>query len=186
MPKDALFRIASMTKPITALGILILADEGKLSIEDPVEKHLAGVSWPNVGSRPQRGHHDLEETNAPDYLARSADAHVGAAESPARGARRPVRQTEPHPGRSGDGGLPETARIRAGIKMGLLQSRHRYPGTGSSKSYPTSPTRISSENGSSNRSGMVDTNFLPAFPSGASAASKHLVPTVYAKNKPVS
>jgi len=40
MPKDALFRIASMTKPITAIGIMILADEGKLAIDDPVEKHL--------------------------------------------------------------------------------------------------------------------------------------------------
>jgi CubicO group peptidase (beta-lactamase class C family) len=40
MPKDALFRIASMTKPITALGIMMLVDEGKLSVEDPVEKHL--------------------------------------------------------------------------------------------------------------------------------------------------
>jgi CubicO group peptidase (beta-lactamase class C family) len=40
MPRDALFRIASMTKPITAIGIMILADEGKLSVEDPVEKHL--------------------------------------------------------------------------------------------------------------------------------------------------
>jgi CubicO group peptidase (beta-lactamase class C family) len=40
MPKDALFRIASMTKPITAAGIMILADEGKLSVDDPVEKHL--------------------------------------------------------------------------------------------------------------------------------------------------
>jgi CubicO group peptidase (beta-lactamase class C family) len=40
MPKDALFRIASMTKPITAIGIMILADEGKLSVDDPVEKHL--------------------------------------------------------------------------------------------------------------------------------------------------
>lgn len=40
MPKDALFRIASMTKPITALGIMILVDEGKLAVEDPVEKHL--------------------------------------------------------------------------------------------------------------------------------------------------
>jgi CubicO group peptidase (beta-lactamase class C family) len=40
MRKDALFRIASMTKPITAAGILILADEGKLSVDDPVEKYL--------------------------------------------------------------------------------------------------------------------------------------------------
>src|SRR5438874_12741839 len=40
MPKDALFRIASMTKPITAVGIMMLVDEGKLAIDDPVEKHL--------------------------------------------------------------------------------------------------------------------------------------------------
>jgi CubicO group peptidase (beta-lactamase class C family) len=40
MPKDAIFRIASMTKPVTAIGIMILAEEGKLSVDDPVEKHL--------------------------------------------------------------------------------------------------------------------------------------------------
>ncbi|HEY1379051.1 MAG TPA: serine hydrolase domain-containing protein, partial [Gemmataceae bacterium] len=40
MPKDALFKIASMTKPITAIGIMMLADDGKLSVEDAVEKHL--------------------------------------------------------------------------------------------------------------------------------------------------
>ncbi|HEV3166719.1 MAG TPA: serine hydrolase domain-containing protein [Isosphaeraceae bacterium] len=40
MRSDTLFRIASMTKPITAIGIMMLADEGKLSVDDPVEKHL--------------------------------------------------------------------------------------------------------------------------------------------------
>jgi CubicO group peptidase (beta-lactamase class C family) len=40
MTRDALFRIASMTKPITAAGIMILVDEGKLTVDDPVEKHL--------------------------------------------------------------------------------------------------------------------------------------------------
>jgi CubicO group peptidase (beta-lactamase class C family) len=40
MTQDAIFRIASMTKPITAIGIMMLVDEGKLSVEDPVEKHL--------------------------------------------------------------------------------------------------------------------------------------------------
>jgi CubicO group peptidase (beta-lactamase class C family) len=40
MPKDAIFRIMSMTKPITAMGIMLLRDEGKLSIDDPVEKYL--------------------------------------------------------------------------------------------------------------------------------------------------
>ncbi len=40
MSRDAVFRIASMTKPITAIGIMILQEEGKLSVDDPVEKHL--------------------------------------------------------------------------------------------------------------------------------------------------
>jgi CubicO group peptidase (beta-lactamase class C family) len=40
MAPDTLFWIASMTKPITATAVMMLADEGRLSIEDPVEKHL--------------------------------------------------------------------------------------------------------------------------------------------------
>ena len=40
MAKDSLFWIASMTKPVTALGVMMLVEEGKLSIDDPVSKHL--------------------------------------------------------------------------------------------------------------------------------------------------
>jgi CubicO group peptidase (beta-lactamase class C family) len=40
MRADNLFWIASMTKPMTAVAVLMLQDEGKLSIADPVEKHL--------------------------------------------------------------------------------------------------------------------------------------------------
>ncbi len=40
MTKDTLFRIASMTKPITALAVLMLQEDGKLNVEDPVEKYL--------------------------------------------------------------------------------------------------------------------------------------------------
>jgi CubicO group peptidase (beta-lactamase class C family) len=40
MPKDAIFQIMSMTKPVTGAAIMILAEEGKLSLTDPVEKHL--------------------------------------------------------------------------------------------------------------------------------------------------
>lgn len=41
MPPNALFWIASMTKPMAAVCVLQLHEAGKLSIEDPVEKHLA-------------------------------------------------------------------------------------------------------------------------------------------------
>ncbi len=37
---DAQFRIASLSKPITALGILLLADQGRLHLDDPVLKYL--------------------------------------------------------------------------------------------------------------------------------------------------
>ncbi len=40
MPKDALFWIASMSKPITGAALMILVDEGKVRVEDPVEKYL--------------------------------------------------------------------------------------------------------------------------------------------------
>lgn len=40
MTRESLFWIASMTKPVTALAVMMLQDEGKLSIDDPVAKHL--------------------------------------------------------------------------------------------------------------------------------------------------
>ena len=40
MKADQIFQLHSMTKPMVAIGILMLAEEGKLSISDPVEKHL--------------------------------------------------------------------------------------------------------------------------------------------------
>lgn len=40
MRRDSLFRIASMTKPITALAVMQLVEEGKVYVDDPVEKYL--------------------------------------------------------------------------------------------------------------------------------------------------
>jgi CubicO group peptidase (beta-lactamase class C family) len=37
---DAIFQLHSMTKPVVAIGAMILMEEGKLSLNDPVEKHL--------------------------------------------------------------------------------------------------------------------------------------------------
>jgi CubicO group peptidase (beta-lactamase class C family) len=40
MQKDTIFQIMSMTKPVTAIGIMMLAEEGKLALRDPVERYL--------------------------------------------------------------------------------------------------------------------------------------------------
>ena len=40
LPEDALFRIFSMTKPITAVAAMILYEEGKFQLGDPVSKFL--------------------------------------------------------------------------------------------------------------------------------------------------
>src|SRR5204862_3272598 len=37
---DALFWIASQSKPITATAFMMLVDEGKVSLDDPLEKYL--------------------------------------------------------------------------------------------------------------------------------------------------
>jgi CubicO group peptidase (beta-lactamase class C family) len=40
MQKDTIFQIMSMTKPVTAIGIMMLAEQGKLALRDPVEQYL--------------------------------------------------------------------------------------------------------------------------------------------------
>lgn len=40
MTRDTLFRIASMTKPVTSIAALMLWEEGKLRLEDPITKWL--------------------------------------------------------------------------------------------------------------------------------------------------
>ena len=41
---DSLFRLASMTKPITAAAVMGLYDRGALSLDDPVARFLPSIS----------------------------------------------------------------------------------------------------------------------------------------------
>ncbi|MGV9407719.1 serine hydrolase domain-containing protein [Streptomyces sp. NPDC003674] len=61
---DTLWRIYSMTKPVTAVAVLLLVEEGRLSLDDPLDKHLPafagarvyeGGSGADVRTRPARG-----------------------------------------------------------------------------------------------------------------------------------
>jgi len=42
MPVNAIFAIASMTKPVTSMAIMMLFEDGKLKLDDPVSKYLTG------------------------------------------------------------------------------------------------------------------------------------------------
>ena len=44
MPANAIFSIASMTKPVTSVAIMMLMEAGKLQLDDPVSKYLDGYA----------------------------------------------------------------------------------------------------------------------------------------------
>jgi CubicO group peptidase (beta-lactamase class C family) len=46
---DTIFWIASMTKPVTATAVMLLQDEGKLSVEDPVGDYLPELAHLKTG-----------------------------------------------------------------------------------------------------------------------------------------
>jgi len=55
MTRDALFRLASSSKPITAAAILMLMEEGKLKLTDPVAKYIPEFQNSKVALETVRG-----------------------------------------------------------------------------------------------------------------------------------
>jgi len=48
MEVDTLFRIASMTKPVTSLAVMMLYEEGHFFLDDPISKYIPGFSDPQI------------------------------------------------------------------------------------------------------------------------------------------
>ena len=48
---SAIFRIASMTKPVTSLAAMMLCDDGAVTLDDPVVQHLPEYAQPPVVTR---------------------------------------------------------------------------------------------------------------------------------------
>jgi CubicO group peptidase (beta-lactamase class C family) len=56
MPKDGIFRLASMSKPITAVAVMMMVEEGKIRLTDPVSRFIpefkgSKVAMPRPGAR---------------------------------------------------------------------------------------------------------------------------------------
>jgi CubicO group peptidase (beta-lactamase class C family) len=61
---DSIFRIASMTKPITSAALMILWEEGRFALTDPVAKHIPEFA----GLKVRRADGSLEEQRAPQTM----------------------------------------------------------------------------------------------------------------------
>lgn len=59
MKNDAIFRIASQSKALISVGIMILQEEGKLMISDPVSKYIPEFAETTVAQPRQGGGYDV-------------------------------------------------------------------------------------------------------------------------------
>ena len=78
MPVNAIFSIASMTKPVTSVAIMMLFEEGKLKLDDPVSKYLTRLRQPAGHYEVQREGRNLRNAagEAADDDPAFADAHL--------------------------------------------------------------------------------------------------------------
>lgn len=98
MRADDIFWIASMTKPITAVCVAILADEGKLNFDDPLAKHLpefAGLIVSENGqtvkpSRPVTLRDVMTHTSGMGEMT-DREPHLTLAETSRRLSQQPLR-----------------------------------------------------------------------------------------------
>ncbi len=72
MKTDAIVRIYSMTKPITTVAAMILVDEGKIGLDDPVSKHLPEFK----GGKIQVGKGDESTDVKHDFTVRDLMRHT--------------------------------------------------------------------------------------------------------------
>jgi len=98
MRTDDIFWIASMSKPITAVCIAVLADDGKLSFDDPLAKHLPEFAEVMVSEKGQRIKPSRPITLR-DFLTHTSglgdmtnrEAHLTLAETSKRLSQQPLR-----------------------------------------------------------------------------------------------
>jgi CubicO group peptidase (beta-lactamase class C family) len=89
MQANDLFAIASMTKPFTAVAVALLVEEGRITFDDPVEKHLPEFRdlWTIVEETTEPTRRVLEPSPRP-ITVRDLLAHTSGLE--------PVKPLDPH------------------------------------------------------------------------------------------
>jgi len=134
MVKDGIFSIMSMTKPIIGVATLMMMEEGKVHLQDPISKFIpewkdmtVGIplpAAPGLGPRPPRldvSAARRDPAGIRDRLVAGARTRRGAPRrrQPAVAAPRP-RPTAPRPGRALGGTSPGARRRRMVTRSGRL------------------------------------------------------------------
>ena len=65
MARDSIFRFASITKPITAAAVMMLVEDGRMSLHDPVVEWLPELAKPNVVRTPSSPVDDVVPATRP-------------------------------------------------------------------------------------------------------------------------
>ena len=95
MTRDAIFRIYSMTKPITSVGMLILFEEGRFRLDDPISKYLPEFAHMKVvAGTDARGQPIIEDARRPPTMRElmSHTAGFGYGQPDGREANRLLRE----------------------------------------------------------------------------------------------
>src|SRR3954466_6856748 len=75
MRADSLFWIASQSKPITAAALMMLVDEGRVRLDDPVARYLPGFRALSLGAEGDQDHVLLKRP-APPITVREILSHT--------------------------------------------------------------------------------------------------------------
>lgn len=65
MTRETIFRLASVSKPITAAGVMLLVDDGLVALDDPIDRWLPELAGPRVVRTPDGPLDDTVPANRP-------------------------------------------------------------------------------------------------------------------------
>ena len=110
---EALYELSSMSKAFTGLGILLLEDEGKLSIDDPITQYIPWLTFQYQGTHDGRKIDNDVELKISNFLYQTSGI--------------PFKTIGDIPLGTADNALEETVKTLVGTKLDFYPGdRHQY------------------------------------------------------------
>ena len=138
MRRDSIFRIASLTKPVTAVAALMLLEECVLRLDDPVDDLLPELTSPPRAHPPRRRPRRGRSRRALHHRPRSVGVHGrhGRRDGAARHLSHPTGdgRAAVGPGTTAAGRRPRARRVDAPVRVtaahpsagGPVDVQHRF------------------------------------------------------------